>query len=154
MKPPGPLFPLACKSAPLCWVTMGACKCTWPPAAPSTAAAFAVTTAVLVMLRLWPALIETVPPDALLITLLATVLLAVALFTEVLLTAELICRGDGGGAKVRLMAGVKLKVLLVEPLVVPPVAAAELLDALLDALLAEPVDAPALEPAATLMMVV
>ena len=106
------------------------------------------------MLRLWPALIETVPPDALLITLLATVLLAVALFTEVLLTAELICRGDGGGAKVRLMAGVKLKVLLVEPLVVPPVAAAELLDALLDALLAEPVDAPALEPAATLMMVV
>ena len=92
------------------------------------------------MLRLWPALIETVPPDALLITLLATVLL----------TAELICRGDGGGAKVRLMAGVKLKVLLVEPLV----AAAELLDALLDALLAEPVDAPALEPAATLMIVV
>jgi hypothetical protein len=83
------------------------------------------------MLRLWPALIETVPPAALLITLLA---------------AELICRGDGGGAKVRLMAGVKLKVLLVEPLV----AAAELLDALL----AEPVDAPALEPAATLMMVV
>ena len=139
MKPPGPLLPLACKSAPLCWVTMGACKCTWPPAAPSTAAAFAVTTAVLVMLRLWPALIETVPPAALLITLLA---------------AELICRGDGGGAKVRLMAGVKLKVLLVEPLVVPPVAAAELLDALLDALLAEPVDAPALEPAATLMMVV
>ena len=96
------------------------------------------------MLRLWPALIETVPPDALLITLLATVLL----------TAELICRGDGGGAKVRLMAGVKLKVLLVEPLVVPPVAAAELLDALL----AEPADALvealALEPAATLMMVV
>ena len=96
------------------------------------------------MLRLWPALIETVPPDALLITLLATVLL----------TAELICRGDGGGAKVRLMAGVKLKVLLVEPLV----AAAELLDALLDALLAEPADALvealALEPAATLMMVV
>ena len=102
------------------------------------------------MLRLWPALIETVPPAALLITLLATVLLAVALFTEVLLTAELICRGDGGGAKVRLMAGVKLKVLLF----VPPVAVAELLDALLDALLAEPVDAPALEPAATLMMVV
>ena len=137
-------MPLACKSAPLCWVTMGACKCTWPPAAPSTAAAFAVTTAVLVMLRLWPALIETVPPAALLITLLATVLL----------TAELICRGDGGGAKVRLMAGVKLKVLLVEPLVVPPVAAAELLDALL----AEPADALvealALEPAATLMMVV
>ena len=88
------------------------------------------------MLRLWPALIETVPPDALLITLLATVLLAVALFTEVLLTAELICRGDGGGAKVRLMAGVKLKVLLFVLLVV---------------LL---VDAPALEPAATLMMVV
>ena len=103
------------------------------------------------MLRLWPALIETVPPAALLITLLATVLLAkvllaVALFTEVLLTAELICRGDGGGAKVRLMAGVKLKVLLV----VPPVAVAELLDALL----AEPVEAPALEPAATLMIVV
>jgi hypothetical protein len=92
------------------------------------------------MLRLWPALIETVPPDALLITLLAAVLL----------TAELICRGDGGGAKVRLMAGVKLKVLLVVPLV----AVAELLDALL----AEPadalVDALALEPAATLMMVV
>ena len=48
------------------------------------------------------------------------------------------------------MAGVKLKVLLVVPLV----AAAELLDALLvepaDAL----VDALALEPAATLMMVV
>jgi len=73
------------------------------------------------MLRLWPALIETVPPAALLITLLAAVLL----------TAELICRGDGGGAKVRLMAGVKLKVLLVEP-----------------------ADALALEPAATLMMVV
>ena len=88
------------------------------------------------MLRLWPALIETVPPAALLITLLATVLL----------TAELICSGDGGGAKVRLMAGVKLKVLLV----VPPVAVAELLDALL----AEPVEAPALEPAATLMIVV
>ncbi|CAB4817898.1 unannotated protein [freshwater metagenome] len=82
------------------------------------------------MLRLWPALIETVPPVALLITLLAAVLL----------TAELICRGDGGGAKVRLMAGVKLKVLLVVPLV-----------ALLVALL---VDALALEPAATLMMVV
>ena len=88
------------------------------------------------MLRLWPALIETVPPDALLITLLATVLLAVVLFTEVLLTAELICIGDGGGAKLRLMAGVKLKVPLVVLLVV---------------LL---VDAPALEPAATLMMVV
>ena len=94
------------------------------------------------MLRLWPALIETVPPDALLITLLATVLLAVVLFTEVLLTAELICSGDGGGAKVRLMAGVKLKVLLVVLLVEPP------------AEVAEPVDAPALEPAATLMMVV
>ena len=120
---------------------MGACRCTWPPAAPSTAAAFAVTTAVLVMLRLWPALIETVPPAALLITLLAAVLL----------TAELICRGDGGGAKVRLMAGVKLKVLLVVLLV----AAAELLDA---SLVTEPadalVDALALEPAATLMMVV
>ena len=100
----------------------------------------ALTTAVLVMLRLWPALIETVPPVALLITLLAAVLLAVVLFTEALLTAELICRGDGGGAKVRLMAGVKLKVLLVVPLV-----------ALLVALL---VDALALEPAATLMMVV
>jgi hypothetical protein len=48
------------------------------------------------------------------------------------------------------MAGVKLKVLLVEP----PVAAAELLDALLDALLVEPADTPALDPAATLMMVV
>ena len=106
----------------------------------------ALTSAVLVMLRLWPALIETVPPAALFITLLATVLLAVELFTEALLTAELICRGDGGGAKVRLMAGVKLKVLLVEP----PVAVAELLDALL----VEPVDTPALEPAATLMMVV
>jgi hypothetical protein len=93
------------------------------------------------MLRLWPALIETVPPDALLITLLATVLL----------TAELICSGDGGGAKVRLMAGVKLKVLLVEP----PVAVTELLDA---PLVTEPADAPVdalvLEPAATLMMVV
>ena len=102
------------------------------------------------MLRLWPALIETVPPDALLITLLATVLLAVALFTEVLLTAELICRGDGGGAKVRLMAGVKLKVLLF----VQPVSVAEIVDELLFALLSEPVDAHALEPAATLMMVV
>jgi len=102
------------------------------------------------MLRLWPALIEIVPPAALLITLLATVLLSVVLFTAVLLTAELICRGDGGGAKVRLMAGVKLKVLLV----VPPVAAAELLDALLDALIVEPGDTPALEPAATLMIVV
>jgi len=52
------------------------------------------------------------------------------------------------------MAGVKLKVLLVEP----PVAVTELLDALLDTLLVEPADAlvdpPALEPAATLMMVV
>jgi len=103
------------------------------------------------MLRLWPALIETVPPDALLITLLAAVLLAVVLFTEVLLTAELICRGDGGGAKVRLMAGVKLKVLLVAPpaeVVVPLVVP---LAVLLVALL---VDALALEPAATLMMVV
>ena len=40
------------------------------------------------------------------------------------------------------MAGVKLKVLLVVLLVEPP------------AEVAEPVDAPALEPAATLMMVV
>ena len=100
------------------------------------------------MLRLWPALIETVPPAALLITLLATVLL----------TAELICRGDGGGAKVRLMAGVKLKVLLVVLLVAAAELLDTLLDTLLDALLAEPVDALvealALEPAATLMMVV